>query len=49
MPIYWVLDRKLALATVPADENEIEEWVKEGVKAVLSMLNEADLPATWSD
>ncbi|MCE4621069.1 MAG: hypothetical protein F7B95_01345 [Desulfurococcales archaeon] len=49
MPLHWILDRVLAIAGVPSDREELEEWVAEGIRAVLSLLNEADLPATWID
>lgn len=49
MPLYWILDKALAVASVPSDREELGEWAAKGVRAVLSLLNEADLPATWID
>ncbi len=43
----WVLEGKIAVASTPRDEKDILEWIENGVKAVVSLLNEADLPPTW--
>lgn len=48
LPVRWVIAGKLAVAPAPADADDVRAWVREGVRAVLSMLNESDLPATWS-
>ncbi len=48
MPAYWLLRRKLGVATPPADRGEVDEWASQGYSAAVSLLNEADLPATWT-
>lgn len=48
MPAYWLLRQKLGVATPPADRGEVDEWASQGFSAAVSLLNEADLPATWT-
>ncbi len=47
MPAYWLLRKALGVATPPADREEVDEWASQGFSAAVSLLNEADLPATW--
>lgn len=47
MPVHWIVERGVGIASTPLDEVEVEEWFESGVRAVVSLLNEADLPATW--
>lgn len=46
--MYWVINKKIAVASTPLGREDVEKWAREGVRAVVSLLNEADIPPSWA-
>jgi len=46
--IYWILKKYLGVAPPPVDAEDLKNLVNEGVRAVVSLLNDADLSPLWS-
>ncbi len=45
---YWIIKKKLAVVSVPLDEEDLNTVVENGIKAMVSLYNIADISATWN-
>ncbi len=45
---YWIIKKKLAVISVPLDEESLDVIVENGIKALVSLYNIADISASWN-